>query len=198
MCGPGEEAEVPAVRCLLRAVDVREAEQLATKRVADEVHYVRVQVDSDHLASSQSGSVRVDDGSRGSSVEEPDEEEAVAARAGGHAGEDGYDVAVGIGEGPVVDEVARDEEEGHARGFGKPERRTRSRRSNQAGARVDQRPRRARGDRREAAAEAAGDGGGETNEAAERHPRGAGVVPACERELVWWRGRCSGLWGGWF
>lgn len=174
VCGPGEEAEVLAVRCLPRAVDVRKTEHLAAERVADEAHDVRVQVEPDQLALA----VRADDGSRGSQVHETDEEEAVAARAVGRAPEHGYDVAVGVGEGLVVDEVAREEEAGHARGFGKPERRSRSRRSDEVDARVDHRPRRARGDRGEAAAKAAGDGGGETNEAAERHPRGAGVVLA--------------------
>ena len=62
MCGPGEEAAELAVRCLLRAVDVREAEQLSAERVADEAHDVRVHVASDQAAFA----VHADDGSRGS------------------------------------------------------------------------------------------------------------------------------------
>lgn len=68
-----------------------------------------------------------------------------------------------------------DEEVGGARGFGKLERHEARRRSDRSDV-VDHRPRWVRGGRGDAAAEAAGDGGGEAKDAPERHLRGAAAA----------------------
>ncbi|PVH62240.1 hypothetical protein PAHAL_3G245700 [Panicum hallii] len=164
----GEDAHLRVPRRLLGAVDVREAEHLAAEGVADEARNVEVQVDGSQLAH-LSAAARGDDGGRGAYVHEGEEEEAVAARCfDDTAVEKGHVVAAGVVAG-WVGEVGGDDEVGEARGFGEPERRARRPRVCQPRERVDHSPRRARGRRGEAAEEAAGDGGGEAKDAAERH-----------------------------
>ncbi|RCV17329.1 hypothetical protein SETIT_3G211500v2 [Setaria italica] len=169
----GEDAHLREPLRLLRAVDVREAEHLATEGVADESPHVDVQVDASQLAL-LSAAVRGDDGGGAAYIHEGEEEEAVAARGFEDAAIDyGYVFAAGVAAGRVG-EVGGDDEVGEARGLGEPERRARRRRFCQPRERMNHSPRRARGGRGEAAAEAAGDGGGEAKDAPERHLGEAG------------------------
>jgi hypothetical protein len=157
--GVGEEAETFEGRGLLGAVDVREEEQLAGDGVADEARGVGVHVKPDDLAR-PGFAVPADDWSRGAVVLEM-EEEAVAARGGDAAAEEGHDVAVGGGARPGVNEVVGDKDVGGDRGLPELERHALARGLVQDRV-VDHGPRRALGGRGEPAAEVAGGGGGET------------------------------------
>nr|CAB3461221.1 unnamed protein product [Digitaria exilis] len=99
---------------LLRSIDVREAEELAANGVADKARGVGVHVDTDQSAST-GGAVAADDWSGGAAVAEVEEQEAVAAHGADAAAEEAHGVAVGVGAGPRVDEVAGDEDVGGAR-----------------------------------------------------------------------------------
>uniref|UniRef100_K3ZCL9 Uncharacterized protein n=1 Tax=Setaria italica TaxID=4555 RepID=K3ZCL9_SETIT len=97
----GEDAHLREPLRLLRAVDVREAEHLATEGVADESPHVDVQVDASQLAL-LSAAVRGDDGGGAAYIHEGEEEEAVAARGFEDAAVDyGYVFAAGVAAGRV-------------------------------------------------------------------------------------------------
>ncbi|KAF8703793.1 hypothetical protein HU200_031885 [Digitaria exilis] len=167
--GLGEDADVVAVHGLLRAVDVREANNLAAERVQDEARGVGVPVNADQCAC-PIGAVPGDDGSRAAEIRELEEEEAIGAGGADEATEgQAHGVAVGVGEGRRVDKVGGDEDVGGARGCGELEGRARRRRIDQHGEGPDHSPWRAQRGSGESAAEATGGGGGEAKEAPERH-----------------------------
>jgi hypothetical protein len=152
--GLGEDAHFRPGQGLLRAVDVGEAGQLATDRVADKARHVGVPEAAGQFAC-RSGAVPGDDVGLAGEIYELEEDEAVTARA--HDG-----AAVGV----EVDEV------GGARGLSELGRRAPSRRVGHLCS-VEHRPRTVRGGCGEVAAEVAGDGGGEAHEAPERHLAGS-------------------------
>lgn len=162
----GEDADELPLQGLLRPVDVRDAEQLAAERVADEARDVGLQL----LAVERYRAARTGGGGRGEAVREVEDEEAVAAGGAGvgtagahHAGEAGL----------RVDEVLGDEDVGGARWLGELERGARRRRGHEQARVVDHPPPRARG---------RGAGAGGRGEGA-RHGRrsGAGAAFRCRR-----------------